>query len=423
MSIPSERNDTVLILGQHFHPEITGPAQRLTELAMDLQRLGMRVTVITAQPSYFPGPKLPRREVYEGVEIVRLWLPYFRRDKRSGRITSAILFLALTLAHLMFSKRRGPFLIVTEPPILPLIGLILNRLRGQPYLCLVHDIYPQIAVRLGYLRKHSLVVKIWERLNYCVYKAADSVIVLSQCMAKTIEHQMQIYRLHPKVHVIHNWADSDTIVPRPKERNWMSVRCGLVGKLAVVYSGNIGRYHDFTTLLDAARLVRDQDSIRFLFIGDGGNRRRVLETVNRWNLPNVRLLPYQPLEDLPYTLTCGDLAAVTLARGAEGLCMPGKLYTALAAGQAILAITGKDSQLAAIVEEHRCGFRVDQGDSVGIVETLQRCLANPELLEQTKRNARHCFETLFTRQQAVQKYYEILSCVRLTNTNALRNLT
>jgi glycosyltransferase involved in cell wall biosynthesis len=415
--MPSVHNDPVLILGQHFHPEITGPAQRLTELAIDLQRLGMRVTVVTAQPSYFPAAKLPRREVYEGVEIVRLSLPYFRRDTRSGRITSAILFLALTLAHLIFSKRRGPFLIVTEPPVLPLIGLILKKLRGQPYLCLVHDIYPQIAVRLGYFRKHSLLVKIWERLNYRVYKAADSVIVLSQCMAKTIEHEMQIYRFHPKVHVIHNWADSDAIVPRPKERNWMSVQCGLVGKLAIVYSGNIGRYHDFNTLLDVARLVRDQDSIQFLFIGDGGNRRRVLEAVNRWKLPNVRVLPYQRLEDLPYTLTCGDLAAVTLARGTEGLCMPGKLYTALAAGQAILAITGRESQLAAIVEEHRCGFRVDQGDSAGIVQALQQCLANPELLEQTKRNARHCFEARFTRKQAVQRYYEILNCTELTRSS------
>jgi glycosyltransferase involved in cell wall biosynthesis len=103
--------------------------------------------------------------------------------------------------------------------------------------------------------------------------------------------------------------------------------------------------------------------------------------------------------------------------------MPGKLYTALAAGQAILAITGRDSQLAAIVEEHRCGFRIDQGDSAGIVEALQQCLTNPELLEQTKRNARHCFEARFTRRQAVQRYYEILSCKELSNANALRDLT
>jgi glycosyltransferase involved in cell wall biosynthesis len=326
-----------------------------------------------------------------------------------GRIAGAIIFAGMAVLHLALSRHKGTLLICTNPPVLPFVGLVLKKLRRQRYICLVHDIYPQIAVRLGFLTEGSPLVRIWERLNAYAYCEADAVIAVSRCMAETLTQQARTQNLRPRIHVIHNWADSETLTPQPKERNWMSARYGTIGKLAIVYSGNMGWYHDFDTLLEAARLVRDDDGIQFLFIGDGARRQYLVTVAERWRLTNVRFLPYQPTEALPYTLTCGDLAAVTLARGTEGLCMPGKLYTALAAGQAILAIVGRDSELAAIVEEHRCGFRIDQGDAGGVVEAFRYAIENPASLDRMKQNARRCFELLFTRQQAMQQYYELLS--------------
>ena len=93
----------------------------------------------------------------------------------------------------------------------------------------------------------------------------------------------------------------------------------------------------------------------------------------------------------------------------EGLSVPAKLYTALAAGQAILAVVGEGSDVADIVEESRCGLRVDQGDADGLVRGLLRCLEQPALLAEMKANARRCFEERFTMEQAVRQYHEIFS--------------
>jgi glycosyltransferase involved in cell wall biosynthesis len=171
----------------------------------------------------------------------------------------------------------------------------------------------------------------------------------------------------------------------------------------------MGLFHDVETLIEAARRVQDHPEILFLFIGGGGKQDALVESVKKWRLGNVQVLPYQPREDLPYTLTCGDLSAVTLARGMEGLSVPAKLYTALAAGQAILAVMGEGSDVAEIIRECRCGVRIDQGDAEGLVKALLRCLQEPLLLAEMKANARRCLEEHFTLGHAVQQYHEIFS--------------
>ncbi len=401
----------VVVVGQYFHPEVAGTAQILTELAVGLRQRGMAVSVVTGQPSYVRGTRQPASETYEGVEIERVPVPFANKNRLFGRIGSAFAFFALALVRLMRTGGRGTLLIVTNPPVLPLIGWILRKVRGQKYVCLVHDVYPDIAVRLGYLRPDGWAVRLWTRVNRWIYRNADGIIVLERRMAQRVSETVGATSLPPRIEVIHNWAYPDFILPVRKEDNWFSRQHGLNGKLVVAYSGNMGMFHDVETLVEAARRLVDREEILFLFIGDGGKRQTVADRVRTWDLRNVRMLPYQPLENLPYSLTCGDVSAVTLARGVEGLCMPGKLYTALAAGQGILAVVGRESEVGEIIEAHRCGYRIDPGDVDGVVAALLRWLQDPGSLNEMKRNARRCFEQRFTKQHAIQQYYDMLNQV------------
>src|SRR5438034_5713432 len=118
--------DALLILTQYFHPDVAGTGQILTELAVGLRQKGMRVRVITGQPSYTAVPRAPRREFHEGVEVERLPLPRFDRRKFLGRVASAVVFCSLVLARLILSRDRDPVLVVTNPPVLPFVALLLR---------------------------------------------------------------------------------------------------------------------------------------------------------------------------------------------------------------------------------------------------------------------------------------------------------
>lgn len=401
----------VVVVSQHFHPEVASTGQLLTDLAVELQRRGMTIRVVTAQPSHAGQPPQPAQEFYQSVEIERISVPYTDKRRVFGRVIGALTFSLLVLWRLMRADRRSVLLIVTNPPILPLVGWVLKKLRGQRYVILVNDIYPDIAVRLGYLRPDGWAARLWTRLNRWIYQNADRIVALERRMAERIAATVGETAVHPRIEVIHNWPYPDSLLPVPKEDNWFSRQHGLDGKLIVAYAGNMGMYHDLETLLGAARQLADREEILFLFIGDGGKRQKVADLVRQWGLPNVRMLPYQPREHLLYSLTCGDVAAVTLARGAEGLCMPSRLYTALAAGQGILAVVDRESEVGEIIEAYRCGHRVDPGDVDGVVAALRRWVQEPESLEAMKRNARRCYEQRFTKQHAIQQYYDMLSQV------------
>lgn len=398
----------VVVLSQYFYPEVAGVGQRLTELAVELVRRGVVVRAIVAQPSYRGRQKLPRRERHGGVEIERLPLPYFDRKTRFGRTASSMLFVLLATARLTCSRIRGPLLIGTTPPFLHLAGWLLKRIRGVRYVCLVQDIYPDLAVRFDYLRDGSRLVKMWHRVNTLVYRNADAIVTLGARMAATIGATFPTSPSPPRVDVIPNWEDPEIVTPKNRTDNWFRTQHSLDDKLVILYAGNMGLVNDVETLLAAARNLRDRHEVLFLFIGGGAKEALVRQAVERDQLANVRLLPYQARDVMSHSLTCADVGAVTLARGAEGLCIPGKLYTALAAGQAILAIAERASEIADVVEEHQCGVCLSPGDADGVVDAVLNWQRHPDVLKRMQHNARRCFEDRFTKTRAADRHYQVL---------------
>jgi len=111
---------------------------------------------------------------------------------------------------------------------------------------------------------------------------------------------------------------------------------------------------------------------------------------------------------LPYSLTSSDISIVALEKGVEGLAVPCKIYGILASGRAVLGLIGENCEIADIIANAECGFRVDQGDVDGLVEKIKYIYKNPKELKNMGENSRKYFEKHFTRSQMTRKYYEIL---------------
>ena len=99
---------------------------------------------------------------------------------------------------------------------------------------------------------------------------------------------------------------------------------------------------------------------------------------------------------------------VRLATGMDQLTIPRKLYPAMAAGQAILALTGPGTDVGEMVIEYDIGIRVTQGDSEGMAKELVSLLNDPERVLSLKSHSRMVFEQNFTRKISIGLYLEIL---------------
>ncbi len=391
---------------QYFYPEFASTAQLITELAEDLVARGLKINVITGRPSYVVSQKSPMEEIYKGIEIKRLASTQFNKNKSLGRILNWSSFTFLAFFYLLFSKKRSKLFIVSQPPFLFVVGWLLNIIRKQKYICLIYDLYPDIAVKLGIFKKGGVISKIWGKANLSFFKKSQYIVVPGENMKFLIEEKIGKSN---KVQVIHNWADGEFIKPIKREENWFCKKYDIVNKLVILYSGNIGLFHSLEILVEAADKLRDEKKIKFVFIGEGGKKKKLMIMAEQKELGNVLFLPYQDKKVLPYSLTCADLSVVSLEKGLDCVAAPCKLYTSLAAGTAILGITDSTSEVAQIIKQYNCGFNVEHNDVSKIVDILNKLIEKRDKLNSLKENSRRCFEQVFQKDKMIKKYYKLFS--------------
>ena len=406
-SSEADRSPQVSLLTQFFPPDYAATGQLIQDLVQYFSRQGVNVQVFTGQPGYTSDrPLAPKQELLDGVRVRRTRISRFWPQRMRGRAMGGLLFCLRSLLKLLKPGFSGQLLIVTtEPPYLAIVAYLMNWLVGLPYLCIVYDIYPDVAVALEVVSEQNGLVRLWRWFNQRVWRRARAIVVLSDTMKD------RIVASYPegaeKIAVIHSWADPDRIYPRPKAKNWFALRYGLDQVFTVLYSGNMGRCHDIDTILAAALELREEP-VQFVFIGSGPKRKELMERMKEANLSRCLFLPYQDQEVLPFSLTACDLSLVSLVPGVEGLVAPSKLYGSLAAGCPVAAICESHSYLRSLLAQGGFGQAFDNGDGAGLAGFIRLLMANPELGPQMGDRGRRFLLDNFTPEHCAQQYLEVL---------------
>lgn len=404
----------VIILNQFFYPDHSATSQLMTELAESLVERGVDVTALAGRGGYNGGDKLPRREHHRGIRIERAWATRFGKRWAAGRVLDYLSFYISASWKLLRLPRHDIVMALTTPPLIGLAALLIGRLRGMRVISLVQDVYPDIAVALGVIRAGSISARALDWINSQALKRSDRIVVLGECMRERIAAKTG-GAVDSRIDVIHNWADGSDIVPLDREGNPFVEEHKLGESFVVLFSGNLGMVNEFSTVLEAARLLGDRPEIVFLFVGEGAREAEIREYIDEHRLANVKLLPYQRREMLRYSLAAGHALLVTLAEGLAGLSVPSKAYSAMAAGRPLLFVGDQRCETARIIEEHGCGAVVATGDSRRLAEVIGEWNLDRTKLEACGSAARSAFEAQFDRRRAVGAYLETFArSMRLT---------
>jgi glycosyltransferase involved in cell wall biosynthesis len=299
--------------------------------------------------------------------------------------------------------RKTPVLVFSNPPIGPWAVWVVSLLRGTPYGVMIHDIYPDVAERMGVLKPTSLPSRIWRFFNRRAYNKANLVMTLGDHMAEVIAQQFSLDKTkYGSIVVVPPWADTEFIKPLRKSENRFAIEHNQVDKVTVLYSGNMGIGHDIETILDAAEKLKDESRIHFMLIGLGPKWEVAREQKSVRKLNNLTVLPWQPESELPYTMSTADIALVSLETEMAGVAIPSRTYVHLAAGTAIIVISGAESEITSLAIHGQCGRHVMPGDSLTLAEAISEFAKNPSVLSKTRSIARETAERDFSRQNSNQ---------------------
>jgi len=375
----------VLFVNRYFAPDHSATSQMASDLAFHLASRGWEVVAITSRQRYDDAKaRLPAMETERGVRIVRVWSAQFGRAGRAGLVGRALDYVTFYLSAFLAIRHHGRGAVVvpmTDPPLMSVVATAASR-RTVNW---VQDLFPEVAEGLGMRMPRFL-----RRLRDWSLRRARANVVLGERMAARV----------PKAIVIHNWADA-ALAPVAREVNPLRRKWGLGKTFVVSYSGNLGRAHEFETILGAMASLPE---IHFLFIGGGAK----LDSVKRQAGANATFLPYQPREMLSRSLSAADAHLVSLQPQLEGLIVPSKFYGALAVGRPVIFIGAHDGELARIIGEHRCGSVVAPGDAEGLAEAIQALAADPEAAAEMGRRGLEAYRAFFAPPRAFAVWEQTL---------------
>lgn len=324
--------------------------------------------------------------------------PEYNRTNNLNRLLSWMNYFVKAVNTIWKKPKNTLLFIVSNPPFLGLVGLLFKWSRGQQYVMLVYDIYPDLLIGLGRLR-NGVFSRCWDFLNRLVYQNSSIVITIGQDMAHRLETKIKKSSKERKnVICIPCWADTEKIKPLKKDKNWFAKQHGLIGKTVVLYSGNMGHTHNIESILEVAKKLREERGIQFLFIGEGAKQSLLKKSIKEFNLNNVMLLPFQSEEILPYSLTAGDIGVIAYQKGTESCMIPSKAYYYMAAGLALFVISNQENDLTTMVQKKRCGVWVKNSDIVGMASAIKELHNNTEDLNQYKKVTRKTAEEFYSKK-------------------------
>lgn len=394
----------ILLLAQHYAPEDVSGAALGTELTADLIKNGHQVTFITCAPNYpqgqvFPGyrNRLYQVEMLHGVRVIRVWSYISPNKSVWSRTMNYGTFSLAALPGGLFADK--PDLVFSWSPPLPLgiSAWILSRIWHIPWALRVEDLYPDAAIAAGILRQGSIVRSL-KRLETFLYARADHISLISEGFRRNLLAKGVSDR---KLSVTPVWADPDVVRPMDKDNEFRRQQ-KLSGKFVIMYAGTLGYNTALEDVLDAADLLRDEDSLRFVIVGEGVKKPALAELILRRNLHNVQLLPFQPREAYGEMMAAADVSLVTLNDRSFGFSLPSKTFNIMASARPILAVSPVESEIAQLVIEGGCGVTVPPGQPTALAEQILLLRNRPDLLETMGRNGRSLLETRYSRARCVE---------------------
>jgi len=406
----AERPARLLLVNQHYYPDVASTGQHLTDLAEHLAREGYRVDVLTGRGKYVAGNlDAPAREVRNGVHIRRLRTTSFGRGSHLGRVIDYLSFYVRVLASLLFGPKRDGVLFLTTPPLLGFLGAIARVVRGQRYGVWSMDLHPDAEIASGMLSPWSPLAKLLEWANATGYRNADFVVDLGPYMKRRIVAK----GVGPaRTHTVHVWSGKDEIVPTAREQNPLIDELGLRDKFVVMYSGNAGIVHEFGPICEAMRLLKDDPQIYFLFVGNGPRRAEIERYARDNGIQNFQYRDYFSREQLKYSLSVADVHLISLRAPFVGISVPGKLYGIMASARPALFVGPKECESAETIVDADCGRVIDPSvasAAAQVVAALRDWQADEATRHAAGENGRRAFLRTYEREVNLRHFGEVVA--------------
>lgn len=402
----------LLIHTQYFPPEVGAPQNRLYELGLHLQRLGVEVSVLTAMPNY---PKMEIQKAYkgkkyyyeemEGLKVHRAPI-YVSRSKSIAKRLMNYFSFVWSSYHVGRSKleKKYDFVLCESPPLfLGISSYRLARMKKAKFIFNVSDLWPESAEKLG-LISNPVFLKMATVLEENLYKNASLITGQTMGIVQNIKSrfpQKNIYWLPNGVDI--SYYNPDKINSEWREENGFKATDKLF-----LYAGIIGHAQGLEVILKAADLLRNETKAKFILLGSGPCKADLMQMAGKLKLDNLFFLDAVSKKKMPFILKAIDVALIPLKKldlfkGA----IPSKIFENLAMKVPIvLGVEGEAKHL--FIDEGNAGLFYEPENEIAMAEKIKQLMNDEKLTGQLGENGAEYVAEKFNRNLIAEDLYKQL---------------
>lgn len=388
----------ILYIHQYFNTPSEAGGTRSYWLAKKLVDNGYNVTIYTTSGSIDDNMVI---KIVDGIKVVYIKSNYNQIMSISKRIYSFLSFM-IKASFYAFREKSIDLVFATSTPLtVGFPALFLKKIKKIPYIFEVRDLWPEVPIQMGGL-KNKLLQKLAILFEKTIYKNAKYIIALSPGMYDGVVKHVS----SSKVSMIPNMSKIDEFWPRRNNLNLVN-KLGLKdSSFKIIHFGALGLANGIGSIIETAKLLKDNSSIEFVFIGGGSLEKSLIKQCKKYNLSNVHFLGKFNMEETSEIVNFCDVSMVSFLNiPILYTNSPNKLFDSLSAGKPIIVNSGgwtKD-----LVEKNKCGYYVNPSVHQELEEKILFLKENPEIVLQMGENSRKLAENVYDKSLLTNQFLDI----------------
>ena len=403
----------ILIHSIVFSPDGVSTAYLYNDIALGFRNAGYEVVVLTTTPHYnlieTALQKQPLNKKifglfyesdFNGIRVIHV--PLKKYKSTIIRILSFIYWHFLSLI-IGLSIKKVDFILSPSPPLsIGLISILIAKKNRAKFIYNIQEIYPDLLIKNGAL-KSNIIIKSLKWLEKYVYNQASAVITIDQ---KFYDQIVDRFNEKDKLKIIPNFVDTELYKPVSKEVELSNPFKKDPHKVRLLYAGNIGFYQDWEPILFAAKKLRDTN-IEFWIIGEGVKKEFLIREVEKHNLTNIKVLPYQDRELMPLINSFADIHFISISKEMEQEGFPSKVYTIMACSKPMIVITGENTPLYNFLKPLNCSILISNNRNEEFVHSITELSSNESKKQELAQNGINIIQQYYTKEKVVAQYLNL----------------
>jgi glycosyltransferase involved in cell wall biosynthesis len=401
----------ILILTHYYPPEIGAPQARLSEMAKAWVELGHNVSVLTCFPNH-PTGIIPEKyknkryleETIDGIKIYRTWVYATPNKGFIKKIAGHLSFMFSAVFQGYKATKNIDIILSSSPTFFSIISAyVFSKLYKIPYIFEVRDLWPAIFKELGVL-KNKVILNILESIELFLYRNAKFVVSVTESFTKNIASRGINSN---KLHTITNGVDLTRYFPIEKDEALID-SLKLNNKFIALYIGAHGISQGLTSIIESARLLKDNPTIHFLFVGEGADKDKIMALASDYNLNNITFLPGQDKAKVTSFYSIMDVGLVPLKDiPLFKTFIPSKMFEMMGMGKPIIASVCGEAEV--ILNKSKGALVAEPENSSQIADHILKLSKDNSLQESLSKNGLEFVKENYNRKTLAKKYIDIMT--------------